>query len=111
MEQERKLIQVDLSLKVNSKMVSCIKGRNLISSGQVAIGNFKSGLSNGEGEMTLPGVSVAKGEFFDGRLHGKGVTVYSKGIILEGEFKNGYLDKGEKILVDTYSGQAVLRDW
>ena len=58
------------------------------------VGEFKDGLSNGQGTSTYDG-SKYVGEFKDGKQHGKGIDFDSDlGMKYEGEFKNGKIWNG-----------------
>lgn len=91
----------------------CVNGRGVMeyATGHTYTGEFKNGMREGEGAMTLPGGRTLKGRFqyntiFDGTYtypdgkvytgqwelrerNGRGLLKYADGRVYEGEFKSG----------------------
>ncbi|XP_022989580.1 phosphatidylinositol 4-phosphate 5-kinase 8-like isoform X1 [Cucurbita maxima] len=64
---------------------------NVLSNGDVYIGNFKDGLPHGKGKYTWFEGTIYEGDWEDGKMAGKGKIIWPSGAKYEGDISDGSL--------------------
>lgn len=101
----------------SDEYMETVFGRNVEREIYISTGEFKDGLSNGEGKIYVQGMILYEGEEKDGNYNGNGTLYYPKStqIKYEGEWRNGEYD-GKGTLYDEngeieYSGEWDMGDY
>jgi hypothetical protein len=88
-------------------------GKETWANGVIFSGDFKNGILNGFGRVSVPGPDghAYEGQFKDGKMHGKGKLFFRDGKVFVGTFKDDAMYQGKMLtggVADADSGPIIV---